>query len=112
MRCSTDLRKRVIEFCRRGGSQIEAATRFQVSRKSIYNWLHSKAPYTTRAPGPKGGHKLDWEALRLYTEKDDDAMLKEIAKRFGVGTTAVWYALKKMKISRKKNVVIRRGREL
>ena len=112
MRCSNDLRKRVINFCRKGGTQTEAAVRFQVSRKSIYTWLHSAVPYMSKAPGPRKGHKLDWEALRRYAEKNDDAFLKEIAEEFKVGTTAVWYALKKMKISRKKNHALRRSEAL
>jgi len=112
MRRSNDLRKRVIEFCKRGGTQTEAAERFGVSRKSIYTWLNSKAPYTSKAPGPKTGHKLDWEALRRYASTHDDAFLKEIAEEFKVGTTAVWYALKKMKINRKKNHALRRSEAL
>ncbi|WP_147094454.1 IS630 transposase-related protein, partial [Nitrosococcus oceani] len=39
MRCSIDLRKRVIDFVRGGGSKAEAARRFQVGRASIYRWL-------------------------------------------------------------------------
>jgi transposase len=112
MRSSNDLRKRVMEFCKKGGTQTEAAQRFQVSRKSIYNWLHSKTPYTSKVPGPRKAHKLDWEGLRRYAEKNDDAFLKEMAEAFKVGTTAVWYALKKMKISRKKNHAVRRGEAL
>jgi transposase len=38
MRCSQDLRKRVIDFVRGGGSKAEAARRFPVSRASGYNW--------------------------------------------------------------------------
>jgi transposase len=112
MRRSNDLRKRVIEFCNKGGTQTAAAERFGVSRKSIYTWLSSKAPYISKAPGPKKAHKLDWEALRRYAEKNDDAFLKEIAEEFKVGTTAVWYALRKMKISRKKNHTLRRSQAL
>lgn len=112
MRRSNDLRKRVIEFCKKGGTQTEAAQRFQVSRKSIYIWLQSKTPYTSKIPGPRKPHKLDWEALRRYAEKNDDAFLKEMAEEFKVGITAVWYALKKMKISRKKNHTLRRSQAL
>ena|ERR1700757_4956869 len=112
MRTSNDLRKRVIEFCKKGGTQTAAAERFGVSRKSIYTWLHSKTPYTSKVPGPRKAHKLDWEALRRYAEKNDDAFLKEMAEEFKVGTTAVWHALRKMKISRKKNHAVRRGRAL
>lgn len=109
MRYSSDLRKRVVGFCKKGGTQTEASARFQVSRKSIYNWLNSATPYTSKAPGPKKGYKLDWESLRRYAEKNDDAFLKEIAEEFKVGTTTVWHALKKMKISRKKNHALRRS---
>ena len=52
MRCSSDLRKRVLVCVRGGGSKAEAARRFQVSRASVYNWLN--APDGLAYRGPSG----------------------------------------------------------
>lgn len=107
MRYSADLRQRVINFCEAGGTQAEAVEQFGVCRKSIYNWQNSDEPLVSKTPGPKTPHKLDWKKLRTYIEKNKDALLKETATEFKVGITAVRYALKEMKISRKKNHTLR-----
>jgi putative transposase len=39
---SIDLRKRVIQFVEAGGSVIDAARTFSVTRRSIYNWIKKK----------------------------------------------------------------------
>jgi transposase len=39
MRCSLDLRRRVVAFVQQGGSKAEAARRFQVGEASVYRWL-------------------------------------------------------------------------
>ena len=39
MRYSVDLRKRVLQFIKEGGSKSQAARMFKVSRASVYNWL-------------------------------------------------------------------------
>ena len=39
MSYSVDLRKRVVNYIESGGSKSEAARRFEVSRKTVYNWL-------------------------------------------------------------------------
>lgn len=103
MRCSSDLRKRVIEFVAGGGSKAEAAQRFQVSRGSIYNWLKSEDISSYKRPGPKGARKLDLEELDAHVQAFDDMTQAERARHFGVSRHCVWYNLRRLKISRKKN---------
>ncbi len=103
MRCSKDIRKRVIAFVQGGGSKAEAARRFQVSRGSIYNWLSAPDALSYRKPGPKGPRKLDREALRRHVEAHDDLTQKERARHFGVSRNCIWNALRKIGVSRKKN---------
>lgn len=103
MRCSQDLRKRVIEFVRGGGSKTEAARRFQVSRSSVYNWTTVPDGLAYQRPGPKGPRRLDWEALRTQVKQHPDRTQKERARHFGVSRHCIWYALQQMKLSRKKN---------
>src|SRR5262245_23991029 len=102
MRCSQDLRKRVIEFVRGGGSKAEAARRFQVSRASVYNWTGVADGLAYRRPGPKGPRQLDWEALRGYVVLYPERTQKERARHFGVSRHCIWHALQQMKLSRKK----------
>lgn len=103
MRCSRDLRKRVIDFVRGGGSKVEAAQRFQVSRASVYNWTSVPDDLSYARPGPKGPRRLDWEALRLDVEAHPDRTQKERARHFGVSRHCIWHALRRMGLSRKKN---------
>lgn len=103
MRCSQDLRKRVIEFVRGGGSKAEAARRFQVSRSSVYNWTNVPDGLAYQRPGPQGPRRLDWGALRLHVTQHPDRTQKERARHFGVSRHCIWYALQRMELSRKKN---------
>ena len=107
MRCSPDLRKRIIELVKGGGSKVEAARRFQVSRASLYGWVGAPNGLSFRRPGPRGPRRLDWEALRLDVEQRPDRTQKERARQFGVSRHCVWHALRKMRLSRKKNDRIR-----
>jgi putative transposase len=102
MRCSKDIRKRVLSFVGEGGSKAEAARRFEVSRASVYNWLSKSDGLSYEKPGPRKPHKLDWQALRKAVEQHPERMLKEHAKQFGVSTVAIWKACERMKLTHKK----------
>ena len=43
MTYSEDLRERVVEFVRAGGSKSKAAEQFKVSRWCVYDWLSRKS---------------------------------------------------------------------
>ena len=58
MRCSSDLRKRVINFVKAGGSKRDAARHFGVGEASVYRWI-SSGKLVAGKPGPKSAHKLD-----------------------------------------------------
>ncbi|MGD1902952.1 MAG: IS630 transposase-related protein [Geitlerinemataceae cyanobacterium] len=65
---SLDLRQRVVEFVRQGGSKSEAAQLFNVSRGCVYAWL--KLPpdqLAARKTRPKRARKLDMQALKEWT---------------------------------------------
>ena len=100
MSYSIDLRKRVVEYVHNGGQQTDAVRLFQVSRKTIYNWLkRDDLSPTVRGPRKR---KMDRDDLASHVEAYPDALLRERAEHFGVCTNAVWEALQKMEI-RKKN---------
>ncbi|MEK9141571.1 MAG: IS630 transposase-related protein [Nitrospirota bacterium] len=60
MRCSSDVRQRVVDVVRGGGSKAEAARRFRVGEASVYRWL-KPGGLAYQRPGPRQAHKLDWE---------------------------------------------------
>ena len=63
MRYSVDLRKRVLQFIKEGGSKSQAARMFKVSRASVYNWLGMDDLSAFRRPGPGKPQKLELKAL-------------------------------------------------
>ena len=112
MSYSMDLRKRVVEFVRGGGSKAEAHRRFQVSLWCVNDWVKREDDLSPRQTGPKKSHKLDWKKLRHAVEVKPDAMLKEHAKKFGTSITAIWYALRQTGLSRKKNDALQAKKEV
>lgn len=101
MSYSLDLRKRVVEFVEQGGGVAKAVKVYQVSRATIYRWLGREDLKPTVVTRRK--RKMDWEALRKDVEQNPNLKLSQRAKRFGVRTNAIWYAMKEMKITRKKS---------
>src|SRR5262252_137005 len=99
MRCSVDLRKRVVAFVQSGGSKAEAARRFQVGRASVYRWTQGSEGLDYQRPGPKGPRRLDWAALRTHVEQYPEATHKERARHFGVSRHCIWYGLQRLKVS-------------
>ena len=96
---SLDLKKRVINYVENGGSPSEAAKVFQVGRASIYRWLERVEPVQVK----RRNRKLDWKALEQDVRINPEARLIDRARQFGVRPSAISYAFKKMKITRKKN---------
>lgn len=88
-----------------GGSKAEAARRYGVSRGCVFAWLKRDRLAGDR-PGPRCAHKVDMDALRQAVDHEPDVMGKELAAQFGVRPSTICYALKRLKISRKKNMGI------
>ena len=99
MSYSVDLRQRVVKFVEEGGAKAEAARRFSVSEGSVHNWLKRDDLAPTRVK--RRHRKLDWKALEQHVQDEPDAKLIDRAEHFGVHTTAIWYAIKQMNITRK-----------
>ena len=53
--------------------------------------------------------KIDPEKLKEYVEHRPDAYLKEMAEEFGCSEVAIFKALKRLKITRKKNCHLQRS---
>jgi transposase len=106
MRCSSDLRARILAYVRSGGSKAEAARRFCVSRASIHNWLAKEDGLAYEKPGPKESRKLDRTKLSVYITTHDDRTHAELARVFGVSRHCIWYNMQRLDVTRKKNGAI------
>ena len=105
---SKDLRARVVAHVRGGGSKAEAARIFSVGRSQVYAWLALGDELSAKKPGPKAPHKLSHDALKKAVKDRPDSSLPELARQFGVVPSAVHYGLKRLGITHKKNLAIRR----
>ena len=100
-----DLRKKVLGYVQKTGSQTKACEVFGLSRKTVYNWMHRRTLEPTPAKTRK--RKLDKVALAKHVRDYPDALLRERALVFAVDVSAIWRALDKLKICLKKNDVLR-----
>ena len=98
---SLDLRKKVIDYVERGGGVTKASQIFQVSRASIYRWLNRENLEATKVK--RRQRKLNWEALKQDVKENPQQRLIDRAIEFNVQPSAILYALRQMKITRKKN---------
>ena len=106
MSFSIDLRLKVIDFIKSGGKKNEASKIFGVHRNTIYNWLKTSENKSLRKTGPKKPYKTNRDLLSKSLSKSPDKTISELAEILGVSRNAVWYNLKIMKITRKKNLVL------
>ena len=98
---SVDLRQKVINYIESGGKITKAAKVFGIGRASIYGRKKLEATKV------KHRHrKLNCKELEKYIKESPEVKLKLIAEKFGVSTTAIWAALKKIK-----NFVTEKGTE-
>lgn len=103
MAYSIDLRQRALDFIENGGSKVEAAKLFNISREVIYKWLNASDPLAPQKTGPKGPRCIDYEALTQHVQDFPDQTILERANHFGVSYYCIWYGLRKLGISRKKD---------
>jgi transposase len=81
---------------------------FLVGEATIYRWLKNNGGRNGK-PGPKEGRKVTQAALKEALSTRPDAKLTELGRAFGVDPTTICHACKKWKITRKKNVGLRRA---
>ncbi len=100
MAYGTDYRRRVMAFVKEGGSKRDAARLFKVNPDTIYEWLKRGEDLSAR-PAKTRQRKIDKEALKRHVRECPDALLRERAVVFKVDPSAVFYALKSLKIVKK-----------
>ena len=105
MEYSLDFRKKVLAYCAKPGHISETADLFQMSRNTIYQWQKLKEKTGDLHHQAKGSkpRKVDRDNLKADLETHPDAYLTGIASEFGCHPTAIHYALKAMRYTRKKS---------
>jgi transposase len=105
---SLDLRQRVVETVREEEiTQESAAIRFKVSLNSVKRWL-KREKLEADKPGPRQSRTILPEELREAVNSKPDGYLDEYAKMLKSTRSTIFYNLKKLGISRKKNHTLRR----
>jgi transposase len=106
MSYSIDFRKAAIEY-KAGHTFKELKKVFKITSQTYYNWLKleketgsfKKREVETRKC------KIDLTKLKQAVEEKPDAYLYELAELFNCTVQAVFYALKKIKITYKKKLL-------
>ena len=110
---SIDLRERVLKSLEKHTHKVVSEL-FGVSTRTIYRWSKQKKETGSLEPLKRefAYKKIDYEKLKKYTEEHPDQFLSEIAEHFSVTLQAIFYAFKKLKITRKKRQVsIKKGKK-
>ena len=98
-------RRRAIENWEDGHSARATAKVFSISTRTLQDWKKQfkgtgqLEPKTRR----ETWRKIDPERLKDYLKQYPDAYLKEMAEEFKCSDVAILKALRRLKISRKKN---------
>ncbi len=106
MAYSLDFRKKVVGFVTSGGTKKAASQLFGVSVWCVHDWC-SRKDLSANYSACGLARKFDWDLLREDVRVNPDKFLYERAAEFNVTTHSIWYALKAMKISYKKNTSVR-----
>lgn len=100
---SLDFRRHVFKIKQKEGLTFQQASdRFGIPIRTLFRWKNRMEPKNKRN---KPSTKIDMEALCKDVKDNPDDFQYERAKRFGVSQSAIYYALKRLNISYKKNAV-------
>lgn len=103
MAYSLDFRKQVFKVRHKEKlTYQELSDRFDIPIRTLFRWQQRIEPKMKR---DKPATKVNMEALRKDVEKHPEHYQYERALKFGVSQSAIFYALKRLKISVKKNAV-------
>ena len=107
MAYSEDFRKRALAYMDEGHTYEELYEAFKIYPSAIASWrkLHSETGSLKPQYRKTRSGKIDKEALQRAVEEKPDAYLSELAKPFDCTEQAVFYALKKLNITVKKNSI-------
>jgi len=101
MSYSLDFRQRVLAYKEKQMLTFQQTSEhFDIGIRTLFRWSKNITPCLTRNKPPT---KVDTDKLLKDIEKYPDDYQWERAKRLNVGQPAIHYALKRLKITYKKN---------
>ena len=98
-------REKVLKYIGKGHTMKEAHEVFEVGITTIKEWkkLQKETGKLEKRPLNRTHKKICPDRLKAYIAENPDRYLREIAEEFNCTDMAIYYALKRLKISRKKN---------
>jgi len=106
MSCPVKYRERTIEY-RQEHTLEETSWTFKVSISTIRKWEKLKEKGDLKAKVAKRSFKkIDPDKLKEYVAQHPDSYQKEMTQEFGCSQSAIQKALKRLKITRKKDNAI------
>ena len=112
MSYSLDLRKKALEYLDTVGNRQKVVEAFNISLQVLERWIRRRGenclPAKQRKSSPS---KINDQQLRLFVREHPDAYLREIAEKFGITLQAEFYVCKRLKISLKKDPLLRREKK-
>ena len=105
---SIDYKRRAVEYKQEGHTFKELREAFNIPNQTYYRWLEEYQYGFEKPEAAERPSKIDIEQLKQAIKEKPDAYLKELAEPFGVTAQAVFYALKKLDITLKKDIYLLR----
>ena len=104
MAYSMDFRRRAIEYMDEGHTTAQLKEAFGTFASTLNRWrrLIETAGSLEPLPIPGRPPAIDLESLKRAIEEKPDAYLRELAEQYNCSVTAVFYAIKKLKLTYKK----------
>jgi len=110
---SEDMRKAALDAVSRGESRKEIIKFFGISLKTLANWIKLKRSGEDLRPNKRGSYKEAKsvrERLLEVISRQPDLTLDELSELLSKHRTTIFYHLKKLGVTRKKNDATRRTR--
>ena len=104
---SQDLRKKVLKYLEQNKDKQTASNIFQVGIATVYRWvsLKKKKGHVKPLRRKYAYKKINDELLIKYIQEHPDHFLSEIGNHFSLTPQTIFYALKRLKITRKKRLL-------
>lgn len=104
---SEDLREKVIKYVEKEKDKHKASEVFGIGIATVYKWIRERKTRGHSRPMKRkyAYKKVDDDALIKYVQEHPDHFLSEIGEYFSVTPQTIFYALKRLKITRKKKLL-------
>jgi transposase-like protein len=106
MAYSRDFKERAVAFKQDGHTFKQLKEAFGIPSETFYDWKKKlEIGYYDMRIKRERKRKIDKEKLKQAVAEKPDAFLRELAEQFNCTATAVFYALEKINVTRKKRLV-------